>query len=332
MHPQFLDYLRCPDSGEGLTLEADEQRANGIVVTGTLTSPNGRAYPIVRAIPRFVDGQQYVGSFGYEWQRWPRIQFESDNVGRPMQGHTTRMFDSITASAGKPFSGQTIVEFGCGPGRFLDVVRRRGARAVGLELSQAVESARKNFADDPDVLIVQGDILRPPFKPQAFDAGYTIGVLHHTPDPPAGLKSLVQTVRPGGWVSCCVYPRGEFYDYPSVARFRSMRSWLGFRGGLAYSQLSAYVLAPLFARLARIGGIAPHIRNVEREFLPVLHIPDARWRLLDIFDAITPQIASTHDWNELHAWFRDSGCEAITQTPWCQTSAVAHASGGMIDG
>lgn len=122
MHPQFLDYLRCADSGEGLTLTADEQRANGIVVTGTLAAPSGRTYPIVRAIPRFVDGQQYVGSFGSEWQRWPRIQFESDNVGRPMQGYTTRMFDSITASAGKPFRRPTIVEFGCGPGRLTSAV------------------------------------------------------------------------------------------------------------------------------------------------------------------------------------------------------------------
>ena len=31
-----------------------------------------------------------------EWSRWPRVQFESENVGRPMQGHTTRMWERIT--------------------------------------------------------------------------------------------------------------------------------------------------------------------------------------------------------------------------------------------
>ena len=159
MHPQFLKFLRCPHTGEPLSLETHKARPSGIVESGLLRSTSGRTYPVVRAIPRFVDAEQYAASFGFEWQRWPRLQFESSNLGRPMEGHTTRMWEQITGAEPAQLNNQSIVEFGCGPGHFLDVVRRKGGLAVGIDLSLAVEAARTNFADDPDVLIVQGDLL-----------------------------------------------------------------------------------------------------------------------------------------------------------------------------
>jgi uncharacterized protein YbaR (Trm112 family) len=78
MHPSFLKYLCCPESGEPLKLDAHETRANGMVWRGVLWSEQqGREYPIVRGVPRFVRREQYASSFGYEWTRWPRVQFES---------------------------------------------------------------------------------------------------------------------------------------------------------------------------------------------------------------------------------------------------------------
>src|SRR5689334_16604816 len=145
-----------------------------MIATGILRSQSGRAYPILRGVPRFVGAEHYASSFGYEWSRWPRVQFEDANVGRPMAGHTTRMWERITGVIGR-LKGQTIIDFGCGPGRFLDVARRRGACAVGIDLSLAVESARRNFIDDPDVLVVRGDLTQPPFQSGVFDGGFTIG-------------------------------------------------------------------------------------------------------------------------------------------------------------
>src|SRR4051812_18122150 len=220
MHPKFLPILCCPETGESLALEPLVTLDNGTVWAGTLRTESGTVYPIRRGVPRFVDRQDYSASFGWEWGRWPRVQFESENTGRPMAGHTTRMWERITGVGEvEDVLGKTIVDFGCGPGRFLDVVRRKGGRAVGIDMSGAGDAARTNFGDDPDVLIEGGALPRPPFREGAFDGGFTIGVLHHTPHPEAGLKALARAVRPGGWVSCCVYPRGGFYDAPSVRRF-----------------------------------------------------------------------------------------------------------------
>jgi SAM-dependent methyltransferase len=324
MNPDFLPLLCCPETGESLRLEGQERDARGSVLTGNLRSAGGRTYPIVRGVPRFVDSEQYTGSFGYEWSRWPRVQFEAENAGRAMAGHTQRMWERSTGVEDAEVRGKTIVEFGCGPGRFLDVVRRKGGLAVGLELSRAVEVARDNFAQDPQVLVVQGDVLKPPFRKQAFDGGYSLGVLHHTPAPLQGLRGLADCIRPGGWLSVCVYPRGEFYDFRSVARFRRWVQRLqpshGVRPALWYSYFAGYALTPAFRVLRRLPGLRQLIRYLERNWLVHLDLPDVRWRVLDIFDAITPAIASTHTGTEVEAWLAAAGCEGIQPTPWCKTS------------
>lgn len=327
MHPSFLDVLCCPRSGSALRLKVTATAANGCVAEGALVANDGTRYPIVRGVPRFVETSSYAASFGVEWSRWARAQFEAENAGRPMAGHTTRMWEEVTGLYAPDLAGQTVVEFGCGPGRFLDVVRRRGGRAVGLELSSAADLARANFADDPDTLIVQGDVLQPPFRPGAFSAGYSIGVLHHTPDPPGGLAALVRAVRPGGWVACCVYPRGEFYDYRSVARVRALqlrlRPLVGYRFALAYAWASAHLIGPALFRARPVPRLRPLVERIAADWLPVLSLPDPTWAMLDIFDAITPEIASTHDQAELLSWFASAGCPDARPTPWCATSAVA---------
>jgi SAM-dependent methyltransferase len=236
------------------------------------------------------------------------------------------MWETITQVSEDKELGKTIVEFGCGSGRFLDVIRRKGGQAVGIDLSQAVEMARLNFADDPDVLIVQGDILSSPFRSGVFHGGYTIGVLHHTPDPLRGLTELTRTVRSGGWVACSVYPEKGFYAYPSVARFRRLhnrlKSIFGYNPALAYAYFSSYVLAPLITRGKRIPRLNRWLEYVERNWLVVLNLPDIRWRLLDTFDAITPSIATTHTGNEVRGWMEKVGCTNLKKTGWGETSVM----------
>jgi SAM-dependent methyltransferase len=326
MHAKFLHLLRCPETREPLTLDAEQSCPSGVVWTGALRTKSGREYPIVRGVPRFVSREQYASSFGFEWTRWPRVQFESANVGGPMEGHTTRMWERITGVSERDVAGRTIVDFGCGPGRFLDVVRRKGGLAVGIDLSAAVDAARKNFKDDPNVLIVQGDLLNPPFRDGAFGGGFSIGVLHHTPSPQTGFDALARSIRPGGWVSCCVYPKDDFYDFASVSRFRklhlALKPIVGYRFALAYSYFAAYVLAPTL-RYAKRNGLRNLAARIERDLLVSLWLKDARWRLLDTFDAITPAIASTHTADEVADWFRQAGCEDVRSTPWCPTSLTA---------
>lgn len=340
MHPKFASILCCPDTGGSLDLHVEETCANGTVETGYLRNlSTGRVYPIVRGVPRFVSEELYADSFGFEWLKWSRVQFEDENAGGPMEGHTTGMFHERTQFAREDLTGSSAVEFGCGPGRFLDVVRRCGGIAVGIDMSVAVEAARENFRGDADVLIVQGDILKPPFKPATFDFGYTIGVLHHTPDPEGGLRRLVEVVKPGGQLACSVYPRGSFYASPSVRRFRAIHARLralfgttaARRAAVAYAQFAAYVLHPALTYLRRVPRVGSRLaRHIAREWLVAVHLPDVRWRVLDVFDAITPAYASTHTPDEVLQWFEGAGCEEVRRTRAKGVSFAAKRSSASI--
>ena len=326
MREADLDLLRCPITLAPLRLRAAETGFFGEITTGELLSPEGRLYPIFRGVPRFVPKESYAASFGFEWHRWPRLQFDSENIGKPFEGHSSRMWELVTGLAGVSLAGQVVVDFGCGPGRFLEVVRGRGARAVGIDMSQAVESAQANFAADPNVLIVQADINKPPLKPGSFHGGFSIGVLHHTPRPAGGLKALITVVREGGWVACSVYPNRGFYSFPAVSRWRRLtraaRPALGYSPALAYSWLSATLLAPTMSVLRRIRGVRRVVRWLEHQVLPTLYLPDRRWRYLDMFDAITPEIATTHSSGEVLGWMEAGGCTGARVMPWSPTSVA----------
>lgn len=332
MQARFVDILCCPKTGAALTLDVQEEFSDGSVKTGVLHSVSGQnTYPIVRGVPRFVGEEHYAQSFGYEWRKWSRVQFESENVGRPMAGHTEKMFDAITGFTPELLKDKLVVEFGCGPGRFLDVVRRRGGIAVGIDMSMAVEPARENFKGDANVLIVQGDILNPPFRKGVFDAGYSIGVFHHTPDPALALKELSRAVKRDGVVACCVYPKQGLYDSPAVATFRKIHNAIkplfGNKPALAYSYFSAYVLYPLFSRLRKTARGARLVAYLENNMLVNVSIPDPKWRVLDVFDAITPRFASTHTSDEVESWFRTANCHTLTPRPWGPTVFVGIKGG-----
>lgn len=323
MKTDFLKLLACPVTGSSLTLTIEEEYANGTIKTGDLLSEEGVVYPIIRGIPRFVEAESYSKSFGYEWAKWPRVQFEDENQGKPMENHTEKMFYKATGFEKSALDKKVVIEFGCGPGRFLDVVRRANGVAIGIDLSQAVEVARKNFENDTDVLIVQGDVLSPPFKKGVFDFGFSIGVLHHTPTPSVGFGALHRVVKNNGLVACTVYSylRGiGLYDSFSVILFRKIHNFMEpvFRNKLAllYTYFAAYVLYYPLLLMRKIPGLHLVGAAIRKLIFPIAMLPDIRWRMLDTFDAITPKYASTHTPEEVEEWYRKSGSTEVKQTAW----------------
>jgi SAM-dependent methyltransferase len=291
-------------------------------VLGHLVSGANR-YPIVGGIPRFVpfEGQNYSGSFGYQWNRakWSRVQFESENVGKPMEGWTRRMWEAITGFTdhGLDLNGKLIVDLGCGPGRFVDVARSKGAKVIGLDYSLAVEAARANFAGDPDVCIVQADALNPPIRPEAVDGVFSIGVLHHTPDPRKGVEGAFRMLKKDGWFALSVYPAGGYYAQRNVQFVRRVMKVLwrvfGPYPALIYTYLSVVLLHPIdrhLPRLARLlGTLVPH-----------KPLPDINWSLLDTFDSVTPSYQSAHRSYEVFRWFKDTGYRDVEPTDWSFTA------------
>jgi SAM-dependent methyltransferase len=182
--------LRCLSCGSKL----DSDDAGGYVCPACK-----RAYPNVNGIARFVDAQHYAASFGFQWHRYQKTQLDHDEVRE--SEHNFRM---KTALRPEELAGKLVLDVGCGMGRFAEVATRWGARVVGIDLSAAAEVAAKNLADR-DFIAYQADVFALPFAPESFDVIYSVGVLHHTPDCEAAVKTLGKYLKPGGILAVWLY-------------------------------------------------------------------------------------------------------------------------------
>lgn len=312
MNLSFLPYLVDPATGECLELFVEKRNGDSII-EGMLSSTSNK-YPIVRGIPRFSgyqDKANYTNSFGYQWNKWSKLQFESENIGKPMEGHTRGMWERITGIDSKRLEG-VFAEFGCGSGRFLEVVRMKQGKVIGIDLSDAVEAAGEAFQDDPEVLICQADVLQPPIKPGSLEGAFSIGVLHHTPNPEKGFGKMVRCVRPGGWAAVCVYGKGGYYDFPTVSLYRNLFKflWPVFKHypPLIYSNFATYFLRPISS--------IPFLGKGVKGLFPYIQLKDINWSLLDTFDSVTPSYQSAHESFEVFQWFKKNSLINIEPSDW----------------
>jgi SAM-dependent methyltransferase/uncharacterized protein YbaR (Trm112 family) len=209
MKPRLVELLACPTCGARLKLGRAEMdpECEGEVVTGELECVSCAARFAVRGgIPRLLPAglstvaERVSAAFGWQWQEFVELydQYEA------------QFLDWIHPVSPDFFRDKVVLDAGCGNGRHAFYAARYGSReVVAMDFSDAVETAYANVGKLPNAHVVQGDIYHPPFgRGEAggpFDFIYSIGVLHHLPDPEAGFQSLVRFLRPGGAIFAWVY-------------------------------------------------------------------------------------------------------------------------------
>lgn len=160
------------------------------------------SFPITRGIPRFAqlsevesDKQATAANFGWQWQHFT----EEDTR------YAEQFLGWITPVTPEFFQGKVVLEGGCGKGRHTQLAARWGAQdVVGIDLSAAVETAFTATRSLPNAHVVQADIYRLPLA-RKFDYAFSVGVLHHLPDPRGGFMSLASKLKPGGYLSAWIY-------------------------------------------------------------------------------------------------------------------------------
>src|SRR2546423_5718144 len=203
MKERLLQYLACPSCGDSIQLQ-DILRKEEIEIIDGLLACAGCAgtFPIVRGIPRFADlgeiekdKQATAEKFGWSWQTFSQ---EDEKYEEQFLGWISPVRKEF-------FTERVVLEGGCGKGRHTRRVAQWGARdVVAVDLSAAVEVAFAATRELPNAHIIQADIYNLPLK-RVFDYAFSVGVLHHLPDPLGGFKSLVSKVKPGGHISAWVY-------------------------------------------------------------------------------------------------------------------------------
>lgn len=309
MKPWLPPLLRCPSCpGESpLTLESPEPH-DGEVTSGRLVCAAGHAFPVVDAIPDFVGGEGAAGgSAVYDalWDAHARQRYE---------GRAAEYAEKFQAFAGLPgpletwFTGRTVLDAGCGEGRFTWLAAALGAaRVVAVDYSrEALQRARIATRGTSACEFVRADILNLPLR-RVFDYAFSLGVLHHTPDSARGFQSIVGCLRPGGHVTLFVYrpwslpwvvwPLRRLTRRMDPARVLRLCDALGF--GYDAARPATVPLGRLLRRLGRLD-----VLGVGRITFEGLTTPDLR----------------EHSLAEVLDWFSDAGVELVSSTPMVSAS------------
>jgi SAM-dependent methyltransferase len=146
------------------------------------------------------------------------------------------------------------VELGCGDGRLLTLLRRRGLHCAGLDrLPRAAGSAAE----------VRGDACQPPLLPGSLDLVIAANLVRHLlpAQPACGFLSLwLSLLKPGGAVF--ILEDEPTANPPSAARYRDLQAFLarlspGARGPLVSGKAFRRKLPPvLAARVDACGSAA----------------------------------------------------------------------------
>lgn len=344
MQTEFTELLRCVRCRGRLTVRPFAEMSGGReVVEGVLLCGCEASYPIVGSIPRMlVDAYrmfpEFVRRYSSELRLVPDEDLRSNGRFERMQtrtrssfGYQWTTFSEIATdyrdnfltylhpATPETFKGKLGLDVGCGFGRHLCQAEACGAEMVGVDFSAAIESSHANTHHLPNVRLVQADIYALPFESSVFDFVYSVGVLHHLPDPTRGLRAVTPLVKAGGEAFIWVYSKERRVTNFLLELGRTVTSRMPHRIVKAVSFIGAGVDQCAFVtpyrwsrRNRRLGGIAerftpPRIKMYSRYPFQVLY---ADW-----FDRLAAPIRFYYTAGEVEEMMRAAGLSDVQVSP-----------------
>ena len=134
-----------------------------------------------------------------------------------------------------------ILDFGCGPGRDLNVFAKQGHIAIGLEgAAQFAAMARAHSGCE----VWQQDFLKLALPEKYFDGVFANAALFHVPSQelPRVLEELYATLKPGG-VLFSSNPRGQNEEGWHSGRYgvyHDLASWRRYTSATGFVELTHY--------------------------------------------------------------------------------------------
>ena len=282
--------------------------------TAPLMQP-GKPPPRHGEIARYRSSDGYNDTFAMQWKRFRDIQLDAVN--------NTQITAQRFATTGWPLGelrGQTVLEAGCGAGRFTRIMAEAGANLVTFDYSSAVDVNASNNGHFPNIRFAQADILDLPFKDGAFDRVFCYGVLQHTPDPKAAFLALARKLKPGGRIAIDVYKK----DW-QIRPWKSKRLWRWATTRMKPERLLAFLdwfipkWLPLDTAIKRIpyagnylGSVIPCFNYWYQPLSPELKV---QWAIMDTFDALAPTYDIPATLAEVRTWCAEAGLRDVSVAP-----------------
>ena len=333
----------CPwCGGEFRLISFDNSSPADDVTEGLLHCACGRRFPIVNGIPRVLEDafrlfpdfvqchrerlsplpdvpvlrtreadaiRRTRESFGYQWTQFSEmvIDFRENflNYIRPLD-------ESF-------FPGKLGLDLGCGFGRHIYNAATFGAEMIGVDISEAIESTRANTKDMPNVHLVQADVYHLPIRHGALDFAYSIGVLHHLPDPEAAFRCLVPLVKPGGSVFVWVYSKSRSFWNFCLESVRAVTTRLpkrvqkGVSLGAALVDYGGFV-GP-YKIVSSLPGLGAVVQKLPLQRLRLYSVYPFQVVYADWFDRLAAPIRFYYDGADMEGWLTRARLTRHTISP-----------------
>jgi len=228
--------------------------------------------------------------FDFQWDKLPSdlLDLTEDRVTEVL--NMTRLPISW-------FPGKTVLDAGCGTGRYTWALQQLGAKVTSADISP--EAVAKTRTLNPR-LTYQMDLSFEALywsgscHQIGFDLVFSFGMIHHTRNPRGTFRNLATMVYPGGYLFVMVYNRKTQWKYYP---FR----WI-FRRLSADSKL---VFAKKLSSVRWFHGIPT----------PFCLPAKTKKNLHGWWDALNPRYNYGFTKKQIFRWFEEEGFDSWVQTP-----------------
>ena len=127
------------------------------------------------------------------------------------------------------FAGKKTLEIGLGLGADHQSLAEAGAILSGIDLTERAvgftATRFKLFGLQSNLMV--GDAEKLPYPSGSFDAVFSWGVIHHSPDTPRAANEIYRVLHPGGFAKVMIYHRYSMVGYMLWLRYALgvLRPW-----------------------------------------------------------------------------------------------------------
>ena len=261
-----------------------------------------------------------VDGFGKEWETFDQSPLSDDEL-------EARFNEYFRLFPWKELGPGTVgFDAGCGSGRWARFVAPRVSELHCIDAShKALAVAERTLSESANCVFHRSSIEGASIEPGSMDFGYCLGVLHHVPDPGAGVHACVSFLRPGAPLLLYLYYALDNRPWWYRGLWRAADA-----GRRLISGLPHWLKVPLTTALAAVVyyPLARAARLLERQGVDVDRIPLATYRdssfyamRNDALDRFGTTLELRFTRLEIGAMMETAGLERVTFSPeppyWC---------------
>ena len=200
-----------------------------------------------------------------------------------------------------------FLDAGCGDGEYGSEIAKNNPRTLVFltDISEGVKYTREKTKSYENSIVIQCDLMKPPFKDSTFDFIWSDGVLHHTPNTFSAFSSVEKLLKKGGKFYAWFYPNYT-KSYYLLARDLLIKPYI-FPPSVKYL-LSILLSIPywIFCKIFNLYKVIfnPKTKHLlkKRTFLSIA---------FSLYDSISPTYQFRHSKEEVKNWYIKKGYEKI---------------------